>query len=89
MLISFFLLTINSRLSLSKDYQTIHRSIMIDLQKISDQNLLLSSDVQATEYFQQRYNQLREMHSNLEQRTKQLRVRHSMNFISLNSLSLV
>jgi hypothetical protein len=61
----------------SKEYQTIQRSIIIDLQKLSDHNLLLSSDIKATEYLQERSNHLREIHLNLEQKFNQLRVRNS------------
>ncbi len=57
-----------------KEYQTIQRSIVIDLQKLSDHNLLLSSDIKATEYLQERYNHLRELHLNLEKKSKNLRV---------------
>jgi hypothetical protein len=58
----------------SKEYQTIQRSIIIDLQKLSDHNLLLSSDIKATEYLQERHNHLREIHLNLEQKSNHLRV---------------
>ncbi len=59
---------------LYKEYQTIQRSIIIDLQKLSDHNLLLSTDIKATEYLQERSNHLRELHLNLEQKSNQLRV---------------
>ncbi|CAF3855305.1 unnamed protein product, partial [Adineta steineri] len=57
------------------EYETNQRSIIIDLQKLSDHNLLLSSDVKATEYFQERYNHLKEIHLNLEQKANNLRER--------------
>jgi hypothetical protein len=57
-----------------KEYQTIQRSIIIDLQKLSDHNLLLSSDIKATEYLQEHYNHLRELHLNLEKKSNHLRV---------------
>lgn len=57
-----------------KEYQSIQRSIIIDLQKLSDHNLLLSSDVKAAEYLQERYNHLKELHINLEQKMSHLRV---------------
>ncbi len=57
-----------------KEYQTIQRSIIIDLQKLSDHNLLLSSDIKATEYLQERYNHLKILHLNLEQKSNHLQV---------------
>lgn len=57
-----------------KEYQTIQRSIIIDLQKLSDHNLLLSSDIKATEYLQERYIHLKELHLNIEDKTNHLRV---------------
>ncbi|CAF4487048.1 unnamed protein product [Rotaria socialis] len=65
------------------EYQTIQRSIIIDLQKLSDHNLLLSSDVKATEYLQERYNNLKEIHLNLEQKVNHLRERINVS-LSIN-----
>ena len=60
--------------SFFKEYQTFQRSIINNLQKLPDHNLLLSSDVQATEYFQKRYNHLKEVHLHLEEKINHLRV---------------
>ncbi|CAM4782634.1 unnamed protein product, partial [Rotaria magnacalcarata] len=65
------------------EYQTIQRSIIIDLQKLSDHNLLLSSDVKATEYLQERYNNLKEIHLSLEQKVNHLRERINVS-LSIN-----
>ena len=47
---------------------------MIDLQKLPDHHLLLSSDIKAIEYFQERYNHLKQIHFNLEEKFNYLRV---------------
>lgn len=65
---------------LLKEYQTIQRSIIIDLQKLSDHNLLLSSDVKATKLLQDRYYTLKELHLNIEQKVNHLRVCIDENF---------
>ncbi|CAF3475042.1 unnamed protein product [Rotaria socialis] len=75
--------TILTRMLIAKEYQTIQRSIIIDLQKLSDHNLLLSSDVKATEYLQERYNNLKEIHLNLEQKVNHLRERINVS-LSIN-----
>ncbi|CAF5047432.1 unnamed protein product, partial [Rotaria sp. Silwood1] len=65
------------------EYQTIQRSIIIDLQKLSDYNLLLSSDIKAIEYLQEHYNHLKEIHLNLEQKVNLLRERINVS-LSIN-----
>jgi hypothetical protein len=71
---STFLFQIYHLSSFFKEFQTIQRSIIIDLQKLSDHNLLLSSDIKATEYLQERYYHLKEIHFILEQKSNHLRV---------------
>ncbi|UJR37453.1 hypothetical protein I4U23_030156 [Adineta vaga] len=65
------------------EYQTNQRTILIDLQKISDHNCLLISDVKATEYLQTRYDHLKELHLNLEQKINHLRERINVS-LSMN-----
>ena len=57
-----------------QDYQPVQRSLIIDLQKLADCNLLVASDVKATEHLQEGYQHLKQLHLDLEQRANQLQV---------------